>query len=220
MKQVAGILAGCGFLDGAEIQEVVLCQLALERRGVALQWFAPDMAQHHVVDHLSGHEMPGATRNVLQESARIVRGAVKPLSELDPAQMDGLLVPGGYGAAKNLCSWAFQGGDMVVLPQLEEILLQGQALRRPMAFVCIAPVIAAKVLGRTGTRPQLSTGESREVAEVFSRWGAVHVDCAADEICVDGSNLLVSTPAWNAAKSIAQVAVGIDKLGERLARMI
>jgi enhancing lycopene biosynthesis protein 2 len=220
MKKVAGILAGCGFLDGAEIQEVVLCQLALERRGVALQWFAPDMDQHHVVDHLRGRDVPGTTRNVLEESARMVRGAVKPLAELDPAQVDGLLMPGGFGVAKHLCTWAFKGGDMDVLPVLEEILLQGQALRRPMAFVCIAPVIAAKVLGRAGTRPQLSTGESREVAEAFFHWGAVHVDCAADEICVDGANLLVSTPAWNAAKGIAQVAVGIDKLGERLSRMI
>jgi enhancing lycopene biosynthesis protein 2 len=220
MKQVAGILAGCGFLDGAEIQEVVLCQLALERRGVALQWFAPDMPQHHVVDHRSGKEVAGASRNVLEESARVVRGAVKPLDGLDPARHDGLILPGGFGAAKNLCSWAFQGENMQVLPQVEEILLQFQALRRPMAFVCIAPVIAAKVLGRAGARPQLTTGESREVAEAFFHWGAVHVDCAADEICVDGSNLLVSTPAWNAARGIAQVASGIDKLGERLARMV
>jgi len=219
MKTIAGILAGCGFLDGAEIQEVVLCQLALERRGVSLRWFAPDLSQHHVVNHLTGREEEGASRNVLAESARVVRGAVQPLSALDPSTVDGLLMPGGFGAAKNLCDWAFAGGAMTVLPELEEILRQVHALRKPMAFVCIAPVIAARVLGRAGTRPQVTTGKDEDIAEALRGWGAVHVACEADEICVDAGNLLVSTPAWNSARSLTQVATGIDKLGERLARM-
>lgn len=219
MKSIAGVLSGCGFLDGAEIQEVVLCQLALERRGMTVRWYAPNLPQHHVVNHLSGKVVEGASRNVLEESARIVRGAVKPLGELDPASVDGLLLPGGFGAAKQLCSWAFAGAEMSVLPELEELVLQFHMLRKPMGLVCIAPVIAARVLARAGARPQVTTGRDEELGETLRSWGAVHLPCEADEICVDAGNLLVSTPAWNAARSLTQVAAGIEKLGERLARM-
>ena len=219
-KKVAGVLAGCGFLDGAEIHEAVLALLALEKRGVVLEWYAPAGPQAHVVDHLTGQAVPGESRDVLRESARIVRGAVRPLDELDVAAVDGLILPGGYGAAKNLCSFAFQGAAMDVLPALAVRVGNAHQLRKPMAFLCIAPVIAAKVLGAAGARPKVTIGDHEPTAAAIRSWGGVHEACAADEICVDAQNLLVSTPAWNAARSIVQVAAGIDKLGERLARMI
>jgi enhancing lycopene biosynthesis protein 2 len=219
-KKVAGVLAGCGFLDGAEIQEVVLILLALEKRGVVLEWYAPVGPQAHVVDHLTGQPVPGESRDMLRESARIVRGEVKPLAELDVAAVDGLVLPGGFGAAKNLCSFAFEGRSMTVLPELELRVRRAHELRKPMGFLCIAPVIAARVLGAAGARPKLTIGDHEPVAEAIRSWGGTHEVCAADEICVDAQNLLVSTPAWNAARSIVQVAAGIDKLGERLARMI
>lgn len=218
-KKVAGVLAGCGFLDGAEIQEAVLTLLALEKRGVQLSWFAPDQPQAQVVDHLTGQPVAGESRNVLRESARIVRGEVRPLTELDMAEYDGLVLPGGFGAAKNLCSFAFEGAAMHVLPALQARILQAHALRKPMGFLCIAPVIAARVLAAAGARPKVTIGDHAATAAAIAGWGAVHQVCAADEICLDSPNLLVSTPAWNAARGISQVAAGIEKLGERLARM-
>jgi enhancing lycopene biosynthesis protein 2 len=215
-KKVAGVLAGCGFLDGAEIQEAVLTLLALERRGLAMAWFAPDQVQAHVVDHRAGQPVAGESRNVLTESARIVRGAIQPLDRLDPAAFDALVLPGGFGAAKNLCSFAFDGAGMAVLPELERIVRVFHQARKPQGFICIAPVIAARVLGAEGARPRVTIGQDAATAEAIRSWGAEHVDCAPDGICLDERNRLVSTPAWNAADSIVQVAAGIDLLVERL----
>jgi enhancing lycopene biosynthesis protein 2 len=219
-KKIAGVLAGCGYLDGAEIQEAVLTLLALEKRGAKVSWFAPAQPQAHVVNHISGQPAGGESRNVLVESARIVRGDIHPLSDLDMADFDGLVLPGGFGAAKNLCSFAFDGAAMKVLPALEAQLLKGHSLRRPMAFLCIAPVIAARVLGAAGARPKVTIGSDKATILAIQGWGAQHQACAADEICLDTMNLLVSTPAWNEARTIVQVAAGIEKLGERLCRMI
>jgi enhancing lycopene biosynthesis protein 2 len=220
MKKVAGVLAGCGFLDGTEIQEAVLTLFSLEKRGVAVEWFAPHQPQHHVVNHASGEPAARESRDVLAESARIVRGAVRPLSELDMGDYDGLVVPGGFGAAKNLCTFAFEGAQTRVLPELEAQILLARETRKPMGFICIAPVIAARVLARAGRRPLVTIGDHKESAAVIRSWGAQHQDCAADELCADADNLLLSTPAWNAARSITQVAAGIDLLAGRLARMI
>jgi len=219
-KKIAGVLAGCGYLDGAEIQEAVLTLLALEKRSAAVEWFAPVQAQAHVVNHVSGQPAASESRNVLVESARIVRGAIHPLSDLDMADFDGLVLPGGFGAAKNLCNFAFAGAQMAVLPELAAQILKAREARRPMGFLCIAPVIAARVLGGAGKRPRVTIGRDAATTAIIHGWGGVHQDCAADEICLDADNLIVSTPAWNAARSIVQVAAGIDKLGERLVRMI
>lgn len=216
MKRVAGVLAGCGFLDGAEIQEAVLTQLALEQRGVALDWFAPDRPQHHVVDHVQGRPLAGETRNVLAESARIARGRVRPLASLDLSQFGGLVMPGGYGAAKNLCDFAFAGAGMSVLPELAALVLAARRADLALGFLCIAPVIAAQVLGQAGHRPRVTIGSDTATAAAIRSWGAEHVDCTAVEICVDEANRLVSTPAWNAAASIVEVAEGVQALAGRL----
>lgn len=62
-KKVAVILSGCGVYDGAEIHESVITLLRLSQRGAEAQCFAPNIAQHHVVNHLTGEEMP-ESRNV------------------------------------------------------------------------------------------------------------------------------------------------------------
>lgn len=219
MKRVAGILAGCGFLDGAEIQEAVITLLAFERRGVAIDWYAPDQEQAHVVDHLKGAPVTGS-RNVLQESARIVRGAIRPLTELRLEEVQGLVLPGGFGAAKNLCSFAFDGVEMSVLPALAALLRQGHSLKRPMGFICIAPVIAARVLGADGHHPLVTIGNHEGTIEAILNWGARHEECSPEEICVDEDNLLVSTPAWNAASQALQVEKGINLLAESLINLM
>jgi len=220
VKKIAGVLSGAGYLDGAEIQEAVLTQLSCERRGMTIHWFAPAIPQAHVVNHVSGQPVEGESRSVLVESARIVRGEIHPLSDLDLAAFRALILPGGFGAAKNLCSFAFQGAEMSVLPELAAHVLNGHALRRPMAFLCIAPVIAARVLGGAGHRPKVTIGSHRETALAIQSWGGVHQPCAANQVCLDTENRLLSTPAWNNARSLVQVAAGIDKLAEQLAKLI
>ena len=146
MKKFAIILAGCGVYDGAEIHEAVMTMYAVMKNGAEYQLFAPDIAQHHVVNHLTGAEMP-ETRNVLVESARIARGKIKPLPDLDMRDFDALLFPGGFGVAKNLCSFAFKGADCEVHPQVTKVVREAVSLRKPIGRLCISPVILAKVLG-------------------------------------------------------------------------
>src|SRR5574337_212340 len=150
-KRVGVVLAGCGFLDGSEIQEVVATLLALDRRGASVVAMAPDVPQLHVIDHV--RKEPGAgERRVLAESARIVRGDIRDLAAVDERGLDALLLPGGFGVAKNLCTYATEGRSMRVNPDLERLVLEMRSAHKPMGFICIAPVIAARVFGREGVR--------------------------------------------------------------------
>lgn len=216
MKRLAGILAGCGFLDGAEIQEAVITLLAFERLDIAIDWYAPDMPQHHVVDH-KATQPNGDERNVLIESARIVRGAIRPLTDLNLAGYQGLVMPGGFGVAKNLCSFAFDGAGMTVLPAIEALVRQGHHLGLAMGFICIAPVIPARVLGMAGLSPTVTIGDHPGTIEAIESWGARHKICSPEEICIDEKNRLYTTPAWNAAQRATQVETGINRLAQALA---
>lgn len=209
-KRVGVLLAGCGFLDGAEIHEATCTLLSLDRRGAALVATAPDVPQMHVVDHLAGQPAAGQARSVLQESARIVRGKITELSRVSAGDLDALILPGGYGAAKNLCSFAVEGRAMKVLPAVERLVREVRAAGKPMGFICIAPVIAARVLGADGVR--LTIGDDAETAAAMESWGARHVRCRVDEIAVDERLKVVSTPAYMLGPWIADVAAGIDKL--------
>jgi enhancing lycopene biosynthesis protein 2 len=208
-KRVGVVLSGCGFLDGAEIHEATCTLLSLDRRGANLVAVAPDVPQHHVVDHLSKTPVEGARRGVLAESARLVRGQITSLAQVSTKDLDALVFPGGYGVAKNLCSFAVDGRQMRVLPEVERIVREMRAASKPMGFICIAPVIAARVLG-DGVR--LTIGNDRETAEALESWGARHVECTVEEIVVDERHRIVSTPAYMLGPWIAPVAAGIDKL--------
>jgi len=208
-KRVGVVLAGCGFLDGAEIHEAVCTLLSLDRRGATLVAAAPDVPQMHVVDHLKGAPVEGA-RSVLAESARIVRGKIRDLAGVRAKDLDALVFPGGFGAAKNLCSFAIDGRAMRVQPEVERIVREVRAAGKPMGFICIAPVIAARVLG--AEHPRLTIGNDAETAATIESFGARHVACKVDEICVDEKMKLVSTPAYMLGPWIAPVAAGIDKL--------
>ncbi len=209
-KKVGVVLAGCGYLDGAEIQEATLTLLALDRAGAEIRVFAPDTEQMHVVDHRAGKPVAGERRNVLAESARISRGAAEPLASARGAELDALVFPGGFGAAKNLCTFATAGRDLTVLPDVERLVREVHGAKKPVGFICIAPIIGAKVLGREGVR--LTIGNDAEVAAVVESLGARHVVCRVDEIALDEQHKVVSTPAYMLGPSIAKVAVGIDKL--------
>lgn len=209
-KRVGVVLSGSGFLDGSEIHEATLTLLALDRRGATWVALAPDVEQMHVVDHVKQAPAAGERRQVLAESARIARGDIRPLTKVSAAELDALIFPGGYGAAKNLSTFATDGDKLKVNPEVERLILEMRRAGKPMGFICIAPVIAAKVLGPS--HPQLTIGNDPGTAKAVTALGAKHSECKVDEILVDKTLKLVTTPAYMLAKSIAPVATGIDKL--------
>jgi enhancing lycopene biosynthesis protein 2 len=204
------VLAGCGVYDGAEIHEAVLTLLALDRAGAEIICLAPDKRQHHVVNHLSGQEAAGETRNMLAEGARIARGNIKDMREIRATDLDLLIFPGGYGAAKNLSDFAFKGLDCTVAQETERLIKEMHSARKPQGFICIAPVIAAKVLGEHS--PKLTIGSDAQTAVAIEALGGRHIYSKVDEVVVDENNRLVSTPAYMLASGIAEVALGVEKL--------
>lgn len=210
MKQIGLILAGCGVYDGSEIHEAVLTLLALDRAGAAARCFAPDIGQHHVVNHRTGEIMAGESRNVLTESARIARGTVSDLRDIDMSALDGLIIPGGFGAAKNLCDYAFNGTLCEVQPDVARVVRAFHESGKPVGFLCIAPVIAARLFGPEGV--EVTIGNDGNTASHIAAMGARHVAAAVDEIHVDRAKKIVTTPAYMLGPSIAAVEKGIVKL--------
>jgi enhancing lycopene biosynthesis protein 2 len=208
MSKVAVVLAGCGVYDGAEINEAVLTLLSLEQQGASYQCFAPDIEQLHVINHLTGEPEPGERRNVLVEAARIARGNIKELAEADVADFDALLVPGGFGAAKNLCNFAVAGAAMEVLPQFLQLAQAFHKAGKPIGLVCIAPVMAAAICG-AGT--QCTIGSDAETAAAIETMGAEHLACPVSEARVDTANKLVTTPAYMLAGSVLEAYSGISE---------
>lgn len=209
-KRVGVILAGSGYLDGAEIQEATLTLLFLDRKGAKVTAMAPDVAQMHVVDHLKGEPAAAENRNVLAEAARITRGNIQDVRSVKAADLDALILPGGYGAAKNLCTFATEGVKLQVNPDVERLVRDMASAGKPLGFVCISPVIAAKVLG--AKKVKLTIGNDPATAAAVNALGAVHVDAPVDQIVVDEKNKVVSTPAYMLGPTIAPVASGIEKL--------
>ncbi|WKE65446.1 isoprenoid biosynthesis glyoxalase ElbB [Gallaecimonas kandeliae] len=215
MKKIAVILSGCGVYDGSEVHEAVLTLLALAEAGAKVQCFAPDMAQHHVINHLTGEEMP-EQRNVLVESARIARGQVKDIGELRVADFDGLILPGGFGAAKNLCDFAFEGEDCQVQPDVLTALKAFAKAHKPVGYICIAPVMIPRVYDK-GVKGTIGTDKG--TAAAFNAMGGDHQSCPVDEFRVDEANKVVSTPAYMLAGSILEAKSGIDKLVKEVLRL-
>ncbi|WP_269525134.1 isoprenoid biosynthesis glyoxalase ElbB [Coraliomargarita parva] len=210
MKKVAVVLSGCGVFDGAEIHESVLTLLALDRAGAKVTCTAPDIAQKHVVNHATGEEEEEENRNVLEEAARIARGSIESMNDLAPDEFDAIIFVGGYGAAKNLCSLAFDGAeydtDALIVDFIQTAHEQGKAL----GFMCIAPALAASALGSKGV--QLTIGNDADTAAALEKKGAKHVNCPVDDVVVDPANKVVTTPAYMLAESITQAESGINKL--------
>ena len=211
-KKVAVILSGCGVYDGAEIHESVLTLLRLSQRGAKVQCFAPDIPQHHVINHLTGAES-GESRNVLVEAARIARGQIRDVRELKAEDYDALVIPGGFGAAKNLSDFAFRGASCAVQPDVLAAARGFAHAHKPVGLICIAPALAARIYG---PGVQCTIGHDAETAGKLADMGAEHVDCPVDDIVVDAQRKLVSTPAYMLAGSIAEAASGINKLVDRV----
>lgn len=213
--KIAVLLSGSGFLDGAEIHESVLSLLALSKAGVTYQCVAPDTPQYHVVDHLTG-QVSAERRNVLTESARIARGNILALNAVDPADYAGLIIPGGYGAAKNLCDFAQSGANCVVQPQVLAFAKAIAAANKPIVFICIAPALIPAIYGPGA---QLTIGSDPATAQTLETMGASHSPCPVTDIVIDESRKIISTPAYMLANSIAEAALGIEKAIAELLRL-
>jgi len=211
VKTVGVILAGCGFLDGAEIYESVLTLLALDRAGVSYQCLAPDVPQMHVVNHMTG-EAVNEKRSVLVEASRIARGKIKLLDESWISRLDGFIFPGGFGAAKNYCDYAVKGDDCTMLPLMESFFQKVVESRKPIGLMCIAPTVFARAFRGKSLHPTLTVGAESGAARSIEKFGGKHQVCAVTEVVVDCENRIVSTPAYMYNARISDVAQGIDKL--------
>lgn len=215
-KKIAVILSGCGVYDGSEIYESVITLLRLDQRGAKVQCFAPNIPQMHVIDHLTGAEMPEA-RNVLTESARLARGEIKDLREARAEDFDALILPGGFGAAKNLSNFATEGAASKALPEVIAVAQAFAQAGKPVGMMCIAPTMATQIFG-AGVVCTLGHEDDAAAAAV-REMGAEHQACEVSDIVEDPNHRLVTTPAYMLAQSISEAASGINKLVDRVLEM-
>lgn len=209
MKKIAVILSGSGVFDGSEIYESVLTFLRLEHHGVQYQCFAPNVEQLHVINHLTGEIAEGETRNVLVEAARLARGEVKDLADADASEFDALIIPGGFGAAKNLSDFAVNGPECSLNEDLVRFARAIHEAGKPVGLICIAPAMTPKLLG---TGIQCTVGSDEGVAGAIEAMGGKHQLCSVEEIVIDKEQKVVTTPAYMLAGSISEAASGINKL--------
>jgi enhancing lycopene biosynthesis protein 2 len=207
MKKFAVVLAGCGVYDGAEIHEATLTMLAIMKQGATYEVFAPDIGQHHVINHLTGEEMK-EKRNVLVESARIARGKIKDLKNYDPNNFNALIIPGGFGVAKNLCDFALKGANCSVNPDIEKAILKTAGKNKPIGALCISPVILAKIFGDI----EVTIGQDKGTAEAIEKMGSTHVKTTHGEVIVDEKNNLFTTPCYMLDANILQIAEGAENI--------
>lgn len=210
MAKIGVILSGCGVYDGSEIHEAVITLLAIDRAGATAVCMAPDMEQG-VVNHLTGEAVEGTTRNVLEEAARIARGNISDIAKITVNDIDALIIPGGFGAAKNLCNFAVKGPDCEVQPEVARLVREVVAAKKPFAAICIAPALVSKVLGEDKLAHQLTIGTDEATAQALTTMGSTHIACPVRGCVIDKENKLVSTPAYMLAGSIGEAADGIEK---------
>jgi enhancing lycopene biosynthesis protein 2 len=214
-KKIAVVLAGCGVYDGAEIHEATLTLLAINRENADYQCFAPDVKQAHVINHLTGNEMP-ESRNVLIESARIARGNIKPVNQFKVADFDAIVFPGGFGVAKNLCTFAFDGADCTVDPDVRKAVNEVYAAGKPIGAMCIAPAMVAKILDGV----KVTIGDDRGTAAAISKMGGIHVDTGHAEVVIDRKNKIVTSPCYMLDANIGQIADGTENVIKNLIRLM
>lgn len=214
-KTIGVVLSGCGFMDGAEIHESVCTLLALAEAGVTTRCFAPDVS-FDVIDHRTG-EATGERRNALEEAARIARGDIADLATADADDLDAVLLPGGFGAAKVLSNFAEAGDECTVDEDLGNLLRTMHAAGKPIGAICIAPAVVARALGKH--HPTMTIGDDTATAGALQAMGCEHRDCPTREFVVDEANKIVSTPAYMLGPTIADVNAGIRKTVETVLDM-
>lgn len=214
-RSIAIILAGCGNKDGAEIHESTLTLLAIHKAGAEYQCYAPDINQHHVLNFITGEEMK-EERNVLIESARIARGDIKDLAEFTADEHDILIIPGGFGVAKNLCNFAFDNTVSQVNKDLKKAVHTIYEQKKPIGALCIAPVLLAKLIPGA----HITIGQDPGTAEAVEKMGATHSATDHGEITIDRQNKLVTTPCYMLDARVDQIAEGAENLVNACLEMI
>lgn len=209
------ILSGCGVFDGSEIHEATMTMLAVVRNGGDYEVFAPDVKQHHVINHLTGETM-NESRNVLIESARIARGKISPLSSFNAGDFDAVIFPGGFGVAKNLCTYAFEGADCNVDSVVEKVIRETHGSGKPIGALCIAPVLIARILGGVN----VTIGSDRSTSETIEQMGGTHTITSHGEVVIDRKNRIVTTPCYMLDGSIDDIATGADNAVKALIVLI
>lgn len=220
MPKVGVCLSGCGVFDGSEIHEAVLTMLALDQAGAEIVCCAPNVDQAVVIDHLTQRPASGTSRNVLVESARIARGDVKDLAQVKASQIDALIFPGGFGAARNLCDFAEKGPDCTVHPEVERLAGEMLDAGKPIGAICIAPAMLARIVGGRGMHPRMTIGNDKETAAALEKMGVAHLDCPCESFVVDEAHKIVTTPAYMLGKGPAMVFAGIQKLVQEVLRLV
>ncbi len=199
--KIAVVLAGCGVMDGAEIHEAVMTLYAIDKNGGSYQIFAPNVAQHHVINHITGEVMK-ESRNVLTEAARIARGKIKALTDYRAEEFDALIFPGGFGVAKNLCTYAFDGPECHVDRVVEQAILATHRAGKPIGALCVSPVLIAKVLGDV----TVTIGSDIGTAADIGKLGGKHENRQHGEVTIDRKNLIVTAPCYMLNASISEIA--------------
>lgn len=215
-KKIAVLLSGCGVYDGSEIYETVLTLLRLDQSGAEYQCMAPNDAMMHVINHQTGEEM-NESRNIMIEAARLARGNIIDLADADLSEFDALILPGGFGAAKNLCDFAVKGTDMTIRKDVISCVQNFHQAKKPVGLMCIAPVMVPQLFGENA---QCTIGTDPDVAAAVENMGGEHQDRGVDDICVDAANKLVTTPAYMLASNIHEASKGIFALVDELLSMI
>ena len=215
-KKIGVILSGCGFQDGAEIHESVLTLLALDRAGAEIICMAPNIDQRKVVNHHSGQDMD-EKRNVLIESASIARGKIRDIAKVQASELDGLVMPGGFGAALNLSDFALKGPDATINPDVARVVGELFAQRKPIGAICISPAVLSKILESKGIK--LTIGNDAGTAAAIDKLGCKHQNCVTEAVVVDKNNKVVSTPAYMLGPTIKHVAEGIEKTVAEVMKM-
>ena len=208
MKKIGVVLSGCGVYDGSEIHEAVLTLLAIDRQGCEAVCIAPAV-DFPVTNHLTRQET-GEKRNTLVESARIARGNIRDIEGVKAADLDAIILPGGFGAAKNLCDFATKGASAHVNPGVARLLKELANAGKPIGAICIAPVVIAAVLGGQ-LSPTVTIGNDAGTAAEIEKTGAKHQECTVTGVVLDAKNKLVTTPAYMLAGRISEAAEGIEK---------
>ncbi|WP_457642545.1 isoprenoid biosynthesis glyoxalase ElbB [Persephonella sp.] len=214
--KVGVLLAGCGVFDGAEIHEATLTLYFLDKEGVEIVCMAPNIPQKEVINHLTGDKVD-ENRNVLVEAARIARGDIKDINEVSADDIDALIMPGGYGVAKNFSNFLERGAEADVIPEVKRLLVEMFEKGKPIGAVCISPVIVAAALKEA--KAKLTIGSDEQVAKAIESMGQQHLVCPVSEALVDEEHKIVSTPAYMEGKTIKDVAEGIEKLVKEVIRL-
>jgi len=217
--KIGVLLSGCGVNDGSEIHETVITMLALDRADVETHLMAPNIDQMHVINHYTGQEMD-EFRNVLVESARIARGDIKDMAEVTGGDLDALIIPGGFGVAKNLSDYAMSGAECSINPDVYRLVSEMVLLKKPIGAICIAPAMMAKILAEQNQSATMTIGKDKSTAKDIQAMGSTHKECPVEEMVIDEENNIVTTPAYMDAKNISEAAEGIEKLVKQIILMV